>query len=153
MKEQRLIVLYRKGGGRQQDRRRTEGKRKAAVHSDNTAEMRMEELAKSDDFVQESIPDFLIQRGEESFNSREQDGIPENIRKTDGEESPKAFRCFFGFRTAADFCEENAGRERKKKIPAPAERKLMQEFRISEMRFHRIRCRRSRNTSIRRFRF
>ena len=112
----------------------------------------MEELAKSDDFVQESIPDFLIQRGEESFNSREQDGIPENIRKTDGEEAQKLSDA------SSDSVQQQTSAKRTqggngKKIPAPAERKLMQEFRISEMRFHRIRCRRSRNTSIRRFRF
>ena len=96
------------------DRRRTEGKRKAAVHSDNTAEMRMEELAKSDDFVQESIPDFLIQRGEESFNSREQDGIPENIRKTDGEEAQKLSDASSDSVQQQTSAEENAGRERKK---------------------------------------
>ena len=114
MKEQRLIVLYRKGGGRQQtDAGRKEKERQQFIRT-IPLKCVMEELSKSDDFVQESIPDFLIQRGEESFNSREQDGIPENIRKTDGEEAQKLSDASSDSVQQQTSAEENAGRERKK---------------------------------------
>ena len=76
--------------------------------------MRMEELAKSDDFVQESIPDFLIQRGEESLTpGSRMEYLRTSERLT--AKKPKSFPMLLRIPYSSRLLQkENAGRNGKK---------------------------------------